>query len=157
MPSAHRTVCYDDSLSVSDKCSYALAGGLAGVMIWALGQDVIGSQQPLLEAIGKGMGGATDIEHFVEDAIPGAFRLEQNFPNPFNPATEIRFELPQSGDAALVVHDVLGREVAVLAEGYKDAGRYQVTWDGSGSASGVYVVRLTQGSVALSRRMLLVR
>jgi chitinase len=157
MPSAHRTVCYDDSLSVSDKCAYALANGLGGVMMWALGQDVIGAHQPLLEAIGKAMEGATEVGGETADAVPDAFRLEQNFPNPFNPTTTIRFDLAQGGDVSLVVHDLLGRQVAVLAEGYRDAGSYQVTWNGHSSASGVYVYVLRTRAFSTARRMLLMR
>ncbi len=157
MSSPRRTVCYDDSLSVSDKCLYAATGGLGGVMIWALGQDLIGSSQPLMEAIGKATGGSTDVGRDADPPVPGMIRLEQNFPNPFNPTTNIRYELARSGDVTLAVHDVLGRVVFVLASGHRDAGSYEVTWDGSGSASGVYVVRLLQGSFAQARTMLLVR
>ena len=76
------------------------------------------------------------------DALPQEFKLEQNFPNPFNPATEIRYQSPVAGDIRLVVHDLLGREVAVLEDGRKDAGAYQVTFDATGLASGVYYCRL---------------
>lgn len=157
LPTAKRTLCYDDSLSVTHKCQYAVSNGLGGVMMWALGQDVIGSRQPLMEAIGKAMQAATDVADRGLDGVPQALRLEQNFPNPFNPVTEIRFELAQSENVSLVVYDLLGREAAVLARGYREAGKHQVLWDGGGSASGVYLCVLRAGTSIETRRMMLLR
>jgi hypothetical protein len=94
--------------------------------------------------------------------VPSEFKLEQNFPNPFNPSTQIRFSVPIAGPVKLSVFDMLGREIRVLYAGFLDAGQHQVTWDGcdaSGRAlpSGVYVNRLTQGSRQESRKMILLR
>lgn len=157
MPEVHRTVCYDDSLSVSDKTTYAVAGGLGGVMIWALGQDVIGGKQPLLDAIGIAMAGATGVAERIDDTVPGELRLEQNYPNPFNPKTAVRFQLPAAGNVTLVMYDALGREVSVLVEGHREAGTYQVTWDARGMPSGVYFCRLASGGVVQTRRMVLAK
>jgi hypothetical protein len=77
-----------------------------------------------------------------EEAVPGTFELSQNYPNPFNPTTTIRFSIPQSGDVTLRVFDILGREVAVLVNEKRTAGRHDVTFDGTGLASGVYLYRL---------------
>jgi len=85
--------------------------------------------------------------------VPVAFRLEQNYPNPFNPGTLIRYAIPGSmeygggnREVRLVVYDVLGREVAVLANDSETPGEHEVFFDGSGLASGVYVYRLEAGS-----------
>ncbi|MBP1653768.1 MAG: pepN, partial [Bacteroidetes bacterium] len=75
-------------------------------------------------------------------AAPIAFALEQNFPNPFNPETVIRFALPARAAIRLAVYDLLGREVTVLVEGMKDAGRHEAVWDASRVPSGTYVYRL---------------
>lgn len=97
----------------------------------------------------------------VEEAprVPDRMTLEQNYPNPFNGTTVIRFS---AGDAAgarvrLVVHDVLGREVAVLYDGYGTVGEQSVSFDASQLASGVYLYTLQAGERRHSRPMLLIR
>ena len=98
----------------------------------------------------------------VADAVPGEFELTQNFPNPFNPATVIRFSLPEPGEVELAVFNILGRRVATLAEGVHEAGEHTVRWDGrddegNGVSSGVYLYRLKAGERSQTRKMLLVR
>jgi hypothetical protein len=73
------------------------------------------------------------------------FSLEQNFPNPFNPATKIKFNLPQDNFVSLKVYDSLGKEVAVLVNERKEAGNYQVDLDASTFASGIYYYKLNAG------------
>ena len=94
--------------------------------------------------------------------IPQEFTLDQNFPNPFNPTTQIRFTNPQAGQVKLSVFDLLGRETKVLYQGTLNAGEHTLTWHGrntSGEAmpSGVYFCRLTQGDRQITRKMLLIR
>ncbi len=74
--------------------------------------------------------------------MPHAFSLSQNYPNPFNPTTQIRFETPVSGFVVLKVFDAIGREVAILVNEQKLPGTYEVQFDGSKFASGVYFYRL---------------
>jgi len=104
---------------------------------------------------------------------PSEFALEQNYPNPFNPSTTITFRVPAGNDASvaqgpgssrvkLTVYDMLGREVAVLVNEEKPAGRYSVTFpaageSSSGLASGVYFVRLQAGGRVAVKSMLLIR
>ena len=88
---------------------------------------------------------------------PETFRLEQNYPNPFNPTTQIQFSLPQGNDIRLVVFDLLGREVHVLAEGRYTAGTYSVTFDGTNRASGVYLYQLQAGTQQLTGEMTLTK
>jgi hypothetical protein len=76
-------------------------------------------------------------------AVPLEFGLQQNYPNPFNPTTQLRFALPEAANVSLIVYDVLGRELSVLAKGLYDAGYHTASWDGSRFASGVYFTRLT--------------
>ena len=90
-------------------------------------------------------------------AIPDAFGLDQNFPNPFNPTTEIRFRVADSGPVKLAVHDLLGRELAVLVDGVRESGSHKVSFDAAGMPSGVYVYRLTSGRRVEARRMLLLK
>ncbi len=83
--------------------------------------------------------------------------LYNNFPNPFNPVTRIRYDLPRSGSVRLAVYDVMGREVEMLVNERQTAGSYEATFDGSGFASGVYFYRLTAEGYSETRKMLLIR
>jgi hypothetical protein len=74
--------------------------------------------------------------------LPGSFMLYNNYPNPFNPSTTIRYELPKSSMVRLSVYDILGREVSVLVNEKKNAGSYEVRFDATGWSSGVYFYRL---------------
>ncbi len=85
------------------------------------------------------------------------YELSQNYPNPFNPVTHIRFGLPQRGDARLSVYNMKGQVVAELVNGTYDAGSYEVVFNASGLASGVYIYHLQAGSFRKSGRMLLIK
>ncbi len=74
---------------------------------------------------------------------PSAYQLHNAYPNPFNPSTQIKFELPEDGYVSLNVFDVLGRKVAELTNGNYAAGYHSATWNAADVASGVYLVRLT--------------
>lgn len=74
--------------------------------------------------------------------IPQEYNLFQNFPNPFNPSTVIRFDLPATGKVMLKVYTALGEEVATLVDEIKTAGRHEIVWDATGRTSGVYFYRL---------------
>jgi hypothetical protein len=93
----------------------------------------------------------------VPGNIPPAYALFQNFPNPFNPATVIRFQIPAASDVRLSVFDVLGREVSVLVNERRGAGVHEVRFDGSNLASGMYFYRLQAGSVVQTKKLLLLR
>lgn len=92
-----------------------------------------------------------------EPVIPTGYALEQNFPNPFNPSTSIRFSLPERSQVRLDVYSVLGSLEAVLAEGGYEAGTYTVSFDASGLSSGVYLYRLQAGAQVLSGKMTLIK
>jgi hypothetical protein len=91
------------------------------------------------------------------EQIPASLSLEQNFPNPFNPSTSIRFTLPSDGSVRLTVHDILGKEVAVLDEREHQAGMSEVMWDASSVSSGIYFYRLRTEQGSITKRMLLVK
>jgi len=93
----------------------------------------------------------------AEQALPTNFALCQNYPNPFNPTTGVRFQVAAVSDVKLVVYDILGKEVAVLVNERKAPGTYEVRFDGSRLASGVYLYRLMAGKYVETRRMLLVK
>ena len=88
---------------------------------------------------------------------PESFLLFQNFPNPYNPQTEIRYRLEVGSPVRLVVYDLHGRELLVLADGVRKAGTHTVRFEGSSLASGVYLYRLAVRGTQVTRAMLLVR
>jgi hypothetical protein len=94
---------------------------------------------------------------------PSSYQLRDNYPNPFNPSTQIRYELLVAGNVSLVVYDVLGREVANLTNGYREAGYHSATWNATDQASGVYFARFVvtnaDGKVAYSKinKLMLIR
>ena len=92
-----------------------------------------------------------------QNGLPKSFSLEQNFPNPFNPATEIDYRLAAAGHVTLKVYDVLGRTVATLVDGREEAGGYSATFNAGGLPSGVYFYRLIDGSYSRIRKMLLLK
>ncbi len=98
-----------------------------------------------------------DVTTSVEEQKPTAFALQQNFPNPFNPATTIRFALPSSQAVTLIVYDLAGRVVGTLVNGVLSAGFYEKTFDASNLASGVYVYRLKAGSFVETKKLVLIR
>ncbi len=92
-----------------------------------------------------------------EGGLPTHFVLEQNYPNPFNPVTIISYQLPQDSRVTLKVYDILGREVATLANERQDAGTHAVTFDGSRLSSGVYFYRLIAGTFSDVKKLMLVK
>ncbi len=95
----------------------------------------------------------TDIDGPIN--YPGTYILRQNYPNPFNPTTNIEFRIANFGFVSLKVYDVLGRLVATLVNGERSPGSYEVQFNGSKLASGVYFCRLTAPGVNIVRKMLL--
>jgi hypothetical protein len=89
--------------------------------------------------------------------VPSSFSLAQNYPNPFNPKTVVSFQSPVAGKIRIVVYDLLGREVAVLVDGETEAGRHDVTFDGTALASGIYLCRMNSGDFTAVRKLLLIR
>jgi hypothetical protein len=100
----------------------------------------------------------------VEDlgGQPQEYRLDHNYPNPFNPSTTIRYSIPRQGQVTLRVFDVIGREVATLVQLVQPAGAYEVVWNGTDDSAmpvstGVYFYRLQVGSFTKTEKMILLK
>jgi hypothetical protein len=99
----------------------------------------------------------TGIEPIVSSQIPNEYKLEQNYPNPFNPVTKINFGLQKTGFVTLKIYDVLGKEVATLVNGVKNAGSYSVDFNGSSLSSGMYLYRLETNGYVSTKEMILLK
>ena len=93
----------------------------------------------------------------VDIATPAQFELKQNFPNPFNPATHITYNLPRDGYVTIKVYDIVGSEIATLVNEEKKAGSYMETFDGATLSSGIYICTMTGDSFIRSIKMLMIK
>jgi 5'-nucleotidase/UDP-sugar diphosphatase len=89
--------------------------------------------------------------------MPQKFELNQNYPNPFNPSTTISFEIPTSSFVSLKLFNLLGEEVATLVNEDKQAGKYNINWNGGRCASGIYFYHLRAGSYDATRKLVLMK
>jgi hypothetical protein len=116
----------------------------SGPGIFQLSLDLSVEHSPWFGVEAFGTGPATSIGD--PGTVPPSFALEQNYPNPFNGSTRVVYVVGGSAGIArhvkLAVYDLLGRQVAVLAEGGMVPGRYGATFDAGAYASGVYIIRL---------------
>lgn len=135
-------------------------------MGYTIGQPVVGlTQGNSIELHAGFWAGRGYTVTAVEDApaLPAAYRLHPNAPNPFNPRTEIRFDLPEpASNLDLSIYDVAGRRVATLARGPHAAGVHRVIWSGEDDAgrpvaSGVYLYRLDSPAFSRTAKLALVR
>jgi len=92
-----------------------------------------------------------------EGGLASSYKLEQNFPNPFNPSTKISYTLPVGAHVSLNVYNVLGQHVATLVNEYRAAGTYEVSFAPENLPSGVYLYTLKAGSYSATRKMMLVK
>ncbi len=138
--------------------------GVEGITLWGwrrglwrdeqgayiINQD--GSERPALEWLRQYLDTLSIEPVFVEDIVemPNEFRLDNNYPNPFNPTTKIKYSVPVNSRVSLKVYDILGNEVATLFEGVRQPGNYETTVDGSKLTSGVYFYRMKAGDPSTS-------
>jgi hypothetical protein len=141
------------------------AGSFFSSSISDNGMTVMGSGK---RVHARQFGNGAQVYNFVIDTndipvgLPGTetaseFSLSQNYPNPFNPTTIIDFVIPKSSNVKLSVYDILGNEVAILINGYVNAGKYGREFDGSNLSSGLYFYKLEANGFTETKKMLLVK
>jgi len=122
--------------------NYVEASGVSDLSFWTL----TSSDNPI-----------TSIKEISGENIPFVYSLYQNFPNPFNPETSIRFDIPESGIVNLSVYNLLGERVAVLVNEELKAGFYEHNFNMDDFSSGVYLYKLTAGGKSFSKKMILMK
>jgi hypothetical protein len=125
-----------------------------------LSTDIDGDARPNVTYMGADEG-ATALS-FVgvangSSGLPTEFSLRQNYPNPFNPTTVITFALPKSTQVTLMVYNMLGQPVAVLQNGFLEAGYYHVNFDASNLPSGMYIYRIQAGDFRNVKKMTIMK
>jgi hypothetical protein len=93
----------------------------------------------------------------IEVTLPAEFVLEQNFPNPFNPSTTIKYSLPSESDVTLTVFDVSGSVIETLVNQWQTAGNYKINFDASHLSSGIYYYRLSAGSFSQAKKLIFLK
>ena len=89
--------------------------------------------------------------------IPETYNLYENYPNPFNPETKIKFDLPIDNNVTIKVYNILGKEIYTLVNDFKQAGRYLISFNGSNLSSGIYYYRIKAGEFEQVRKMILMK
>ena len=90
-------------------------------------------------------------------AVPAKFELAQNFPNPFNPTTQIQYTLAKNTKVEIAVYDLLGHKVATLVNAYQNTGSHKVVWDASGASAGVYLYQMKVENQIFTKKMILLK
>ncbi len=93
----------------------------------------------------------------ISTEIPKEYKLYQNFPNPFNPQTNINFDIIKNGNVSIVVYDLLGREVETIVNQEMSPGRYKVDFNATNYASGMYIYKIVTGDFVDVKKMLIVK
>tara|TARA_Y100001947_G_scaffold158831_1_gene173344 strand:- start:1151 stop:4057 length:2907 start_codon:yes stop_codon:yes gene_type:complete len=120
-----------------------------------------GEKQYLLEGSGEititGNVSELNLSKAVHESLPNTFSLSQNFPNPFNPQTNISVQLPEGQHTTISVWTLAGKEVATLHKGDLNAGTHTFTFNGNNLASGMYFYRIDAGPYQATKKMLLMK
>jgi tetratricopeptide (TPR) repeat protein len=98
-----------------------------------------------------------EIQENEKELLPTEYTLHQNYPNPFNPTTTIKYDLPNISEVSLIIYDILGRKVKELVNTKQQAGRYEIQFNASNLASGVYIYQLMAEKFISSKKMILLK
>jgi len=104
-----------------------------------------------------GMPDTLNVRNVSPGYQPAEFSLNPAYPNPFNPGTNLRFNLPKAAEISLIIYDISGREVAILAEGFRAAGAYEATFNAVELSSGIYFARLKTAGYAQTQKLVLIK
>ncbi len=142
--------------------SKAISSLPAGTYYWRVqAEDAKGNLSSYSPTAEFNISTVTSTEKY-ENIVPKKFEVLQNFPNPFNPSTTIKFGLPKASTVTVKIYDMLGQEVKSLIDSYKNAGTYSIIWNGDNNSgekvsSGAYLYRVTAGSNIKTMKLILMK
>jgi len=151
-PTSPTEVAYYDTYPTNNSSNY---NGCWGVYMLPSGKIIASDRQTGLWVLRSSVAinGIGDPNN-----IPAGFELKQNYPNPFNPSTTIEFNVPKPSFVKIKVFDAIGRQVALLADEYKQAGNYKISYDAGRLSSGVYFYNITtDNGFTATKKMTLVK
>jgi hypothetical protein len=148
----------DNKESLGKKYDLALQKGLDGIGIWSLGLD--GAKPDFWELIDEKILNPVSIEN--DEILVSDYILQNNYPNPFNPSTNISCYLPKKGYAELIIYNITGEQVITLLSRELNAGWHKVNWGaenkfGRKVSSGVYIYQLSHEGTILRNKMMLIK
>lgn len=146
-------ITYDNTESIKEKCKYIKENELGGVMIWALGYDVVNGNQELINAINDNYLGN---DNFSKSNTPIEFELK-TFPNPFNPIVSIYLTMNVSEKVLVNIFNINGEEVGVLYNGFLDKGTYVKQWEPNSRPSGIYFIKINSGNFSKTKKIMLIK
>lgn len=149
-------ITFEDTNSVKLKTEFAIRKNLGGIMIWELSQGLYADNQPLLETIANTLRTYTSVENTEREVVKD-YKLYNNYPNPFNPSTTIKFSVPKSSVVKLIVYNVLSQEVRVLVNGELNTGSHEVEFNASNLSSGIYFYTLISENFIQTKKMILLK
>ncbi|MCX6142122.1 MAG: T9SS type A sorting domain-containing protein, partial [Ignavibacteriales bacterium] len=171
MAAVNKTISHQSANSYLKAKAYVLRGS-----IYYGNNDIANTKKDMESAKTLDLGGpigrmadenlsainATGVERDKDKEVPTEYALLTNYPNPFNPSTTIRFQLPARSNVRVLVYDITGREIRTLVNDNVDAGSYSVRWEGEDNAgrtvtSGVYIVRMNAGYYTKTQKVVLLR
>jgi choice-of-anchor B domain-containing protein len=153
-PASPQEVAWYETYSSPNTFDYV---GCWGVYMFPSGKVIGSDMQTGLYVIKTTPNVPLGIQNNNNHGLPESFSLMQNYPNPFNPSTTIQYSVPKNAYVTIKVYDVLGKQVALIADEYKRAGNYSVTYDASSLSSGVYYYTLTSEGFQSTKKMILVK
>jgi hypothetical protein len=162
---------YVDSTLYGDSVATAFAGTNAGYVYLRKYWAICGSQvTQLMKTASRSVAdliytawidGGSPVPNIVsvndKQLTPNSFSLSQNYPNPFNPSTTIKFGVAAKGNVTLKVFDLMGREIATLINGEREAGNYEMNFDASKLSTGIYFYQLRTAGFSQSKKMMLIK
>jgi hypothetical protein len=148
--SAGQGMCFEGSAAADTAGYWQLEGSLNGPFITATSTDSAGNTSGFSDSL-------VVVISVVKTSIsiPGTPYLAQNYPNPFNPTTTIAFGLARSGPVKLVLYNLLGQRIRIIADRPLEAGHHKLTLHAGGLASGVYILHLSAGDFRTVRKMVI--
>lgn len=141
---------YDEFNEITD-------GNAGAIIVWRTDPPWGGIYAQQISKYGNLGEVITSVKEDENNIKPNDFYLAQNYPNPFNPTTIIKYDLPASTEASLCIYDILGNEIAILVNEEKPAGTYEVEFNASGLASGIYFYQLQAGEFIDTKKLILLK